>query len=274
MQYNFGATKVDFPELGPFLSSFAMVAFATSQKVLNLFGKRAQSQRCDRSPGRVICRAGRRASGSDKARKGRGRAAKRTALYDAMSEYAEFFTPLLHAELAAEQAAVLAARDASKPRWAQVESGIALFGLRVTKGERVFSNAVFQLRFEDGRRIPDANRFNSGDLLVICVDNAASAIDESEDGEFEVTVLYRKAHRLDIAVPVTSQAFYTLRMLVDIAETVSVFQGTSAIAHERAVFALELLTKPSSTVSPLVKLITKSLAARIVSPSARRHPGE
>lgn len=198
----------------------------------------------------------------DQARKGRGRSAKRTALYDAMTAYADYFRPLLVAELAAEQSAVLATRDPTRPRSALVDAGVALFNLSVSKGERVFSNAVFKLSFDDGRRLPDASRFGNGDLLSLRSD----AFDGDEEGEIEATLIERKTHRLEVAVPVASQAFYALRGLEGGGITVDVFAGTSAVAHERAVAALDRVSASSSeAATSLVRLLTKSHASRVVS---------
>lgn len=215
---------------------------------------------CSRPP-RFLARA-RSANRSRKsARPGRGRAAKRSALYDALAAYCDHFSPLIAAERAAEQAAALALCDPSRPQGQLEAEGVALFGLVVqhAKRPRVFSNAVYAMRPHDGRRIPDANRFAVGDLVSMCYPGAL--LDEDS---IEATVMRKTPFGIEVSVPLSSNANRALEAVVEDASVLDVYRGTSAVAYERAQNALELLTTLSSNVTPLKRLVACSLRSRLI----------
>ncbi len=184
---------------------------------------------------------------------GRGRAAKRSALYDALSAYSAHFIPLLEEERSAEQAATLAARDSSKSRTLLVEAGIALFDLRVyaPKRRRVYSNAIFALRYPGNKPLPDAHTFSVGDLVSI-----------ETDETLEATIISRSKRSLEVAVPLSSAAYHVLDALMEQNTSVDVYRGTSVISYERAVAALQQISNPANQVTQITRILALSHASR------------
>lgn len=201
----------------------------------------------------IVCARGRSTTSGR-----RGRAAKRSALYGALASYAEHFEPLIAAERIAEQAAAFEVRSSGLSPAQLEDAGVALFGLLLSKPKRprLYSNAVFALQRPGNQPLSEDARFAAGDLIAI--------VHNEDDDDIEATVLRRGSRVLEITVPAASTSNRLLAQLQEVRAPVDVFRGASAVVYERALEALKILSEPSSSVTPLMRLIAGSHASREV----------
>lgn len=189
--------------------------------------------------------------GAKAATGGRGRGAKRAALYDAMAAYAAHFTPLLAAEAAAEQAAHAAAAARPPP----------LEGVRVERRPRVLGSSMYVLRGERGVRISEECRMRKGD--VVCVREGRRTRAPSETGDAgdgaEASVLERTAWEVHLAVPIAGEAARLLDAFEADGVEVCVVQGANDMANQRAVAAVAAITDKAQQRSEVALMIVRSL---------------
>lgn len=168
---------------------------------------------------------------------GRSRSAKRTALYEALNGYAAHFSALLDVEREAEHAAALAGRD--RPREELEAAGVAVFGLTVHCGKRVYTNAVYELRSKSRLW----HRLSAGDLVALV------AGDES----VEATVMRCGAYSIRVAVPHSGAASQTLHAAAEDDQVLDVYRGANAVVYLRGADALRRVSmRPVTQVARLV----------------------
>jgi hypothetical protein len=190
---------------------------------------------------------------------GRGRGAKRTALYDAMAAYAAHFSPLLENELRAEQAAYKATTGAPET------SGSILRGLRITKDGRLFGQMQYVLRNSvRSMRLDEWSLISKGDLVDIRISDGGGNEQIQNNGDealtaAEASVLERNSWTLTVTAPLGSESARILDMFVQDDVVLDVIQGTNALAYERAIAAMNAITDKSEEQSLVVNTIVRSL---------------
>lgn len=206
---------------------------------------------------RWVCRRGHEQNGSSNGKHNhRNRASKRTILYDAMKQYYDHFHPLLEAELQAEQAEILSQRKGmdSNPN---TPYSIELRHLIVTKKGRLFSNTIYFLHSASRQPLPESNKFSKGDLINIRSERNANGI------YAQGVVLSKSRSELRVVVPIGSEASQCMDSFAERRDFLQAECGTNIIAYERAVLALEDLTKKKPGSSDIARLIVMSFTDSI-----------
>jgi nucleotide-binding universal stress UspA family protein len=206
---------------------------------------------------------------------GRGRGAKRTALYDDMAAYAAHFRPLLEQELAAEQeAARAAAADARGGESSSSNHGVR--DTRIAKEGRLFGQMQYVLRHAArNERLGEYCSISKGDLVDISSRNSTRRAssrssstpnrrehtDEADEDEAqaEASVLERTPWAITVTVPLGSESARILDMFVENNAALDVMPGTNALANERAVAALGSVTDKAVDQSAVTNIIVRSL---------------
>lgn len=214
------------------------------------FRRETGSGRSRQSCPRWTCRKGRRQKEKFATSEGRGRAAKRSAVYDAMRIYRQHFQHLLEEELRAEQHMVLEKRKFGK----QHNAGrFTMRGLLATKKKRLFSLSVYRLAQRAGNSVfPQANEFSKGDLVRLGPEGS------DEDSFLEANVLAKYPGYLLVTVPVGSDGAAQMDSFVDHQVPVVAECGTNSVANERALKALESFTTEGPGTTDIAKLIVMS----------------
>lgn len=185
---------------------------------------------------------------------GRGRAAKRSAFYDAMKRYHDHFQPLLEAELKAEQATVLAQRRNTSTEGPPALVRSTLQSLVARRKDRLFGSNVYVLTQKGKERdLRIANKFTRGDLACI-------SVDDDENRRVEATVLARNPTHILVTVPIGSESNRLMDTFVDCGELLCAERGTNSLAYERASMALSDLTTKGPNASAISKLLVMSFS--------------
>lgn len=154
-------------------------------------------------------------------RPSRSRSAKRSALYDAMSAYAAHFTAALDAEFSAEQA------DAVTPKTRNCTL--------IQKG-RLYSSMVYSIH--------PPRRFRQAELIAVSDGTATALATALPDG--------------CIAAPIGSAASQALSEIAASAAYISVVPAVNSLPYERAIAALESLTKQRPSAGEIARMIVSS----------------
>lgn len=194
-----------------------------------------------------ICRKGKSKKSSSDKPKGRGRAAKRSTLYDAMRRYRDHFYPLLTAELEAEQRAVLELNKL----WGNSTS--SLRNLLVRKRNRLYSLHVFSLTTRQGV-FALGDKFRKGDLLYITTESSGSI----EEDRIEANVLARRNQELLVTVGIGTEGAMRLDQFERDGIYLKAECGTNSLAFERALAALAAVTKEGAGTSDISRLLVMS----------------
>lgn len=185
----------------------------------------------------------------------RSRAAKRSALYDAMEAYANHFRPLIQAEMEAEQNEFEAQRAALRNSDTKSSSPDMLFDLVAMKQPRIFSSEVYSLGFKNNSNLPRSHTFARGDLIDISL----GAADDRGQETIQGTVLSRSSRQLTVTFPRGSDAARRMDILVEAALSLRATRGMSVIAYERATAALDAFVQKGSANPDLVRLVAVSM---------------
>lgn len=188
-----------------------------------------------------VCR--RSTSSTKKGRpQGRGRSAKRQAFHSAMEAYNKHFRPLLDAEVAAEQEQMRQLRSE--------ESGnaVQLRGLTIRREKRLFAEVVYSL--QSSKPLPQS-RFGKGDLVDI----------HYESESVQALILSRHSGKLCVTASIGSEAADRLDSYAAFAKRVHVEAGINTLSYERAVKALDFVSKGTPLSSNTVRLLLMSFAA-------------
>lgn len=184
---------------------------------------------------------------------GRGRSAKRSALYDAMKQYRGHFQPLLEAELKAEQDAILQQRD-SDMNGSCTGNGYIRGKLIASKQKRLFSLILYSLRPKSGT-LKGGFKFSKGDLVNIMPEGQLE-----DDAAVEGTVLAQNDSHLFVTVPVGSDGARNMDTFVEEGQILMAECGTNSLAFERASFALQAITAEGPNTSDMSRLLVMSFA--------------
>lgn len=175
-----------------------------------------------------------------------------------MKVYAEHFTICLEAELAAEQAQLLAHRKLSKHSYAN--SPFLLRGLQAKKRKRIFSSAVYSLLIPKRKAEVLSNDFSKGDLVDVGPD---MEYEQSDQDRVQAVVLSVAPNAIRVTVPIASDASRYMDSFVEHEMLLRAESGTSTIAFERATEALSVITERGPASAELARLIVMSFAGSI-----------
>lgn len=184
----------------------------------------------------------------------RSRAAKRSALYDAMEGYANHFRPLLQAEMTAEQNE-FNDQQAGLSNTKGERSPGKLFNLIATKRPRIFSSEVYSLSLRNGLSLPRTHTFLKGDLIDISLGG------ESDNNAVTIqgTVLSRSSRQLEVTFPFGSDASRRMDIFVEATVSLQANHGISVIAYERAINALDVFVRRGPGCPDLTRLLVMTL---------------
>lgn len=202
---------------------------------------------------RWVCRK-KRGDSSNMHVRGRGRGAKRSELYDAMTKYADHFRPLLRAELEAEQM-VFKEQQFSTTRGT---SSDVLRRLVATKQSRIFSSEVFVLNaIKHGREFSYDHAFRKGDLinLYLDIDN-----DVDDANAIQGSVLSKSRNGIVVTFPLGSESARKLDAFARERTALRAERGTNSLGYDRALAALEALIEKGPGTPVLGRLIVTSFS--------------
>ncbi|PXF43348.1 Regulator of nonsense transcripts 1-like [Gracilariopsis chorda] len=173
---------------------------------------------------------------------GRGRSAKRQAFHSAMEAYNKHFRPLLDAEVAAEQEQMRQLRSEDSGNM------VKLHGLAIRREKRIFAEVVYSLQ---SRKALPQSRFGKGDLVDI----------HYETESVQALILSRQSRKLFVTASIGSEAADRLDSYAALAKCVHAEAGINTLSYERAVKALDFVSKGTPLSSDTVRLLIMSIAA-------------
>lgn len=202
-----------------------------------------------------VCRKDRGATHKKGNSRNRSRSTKRSALYDAMSQYTEHFRPLLQAELDAEQASFRAQRQAKAN--SSMASRDKLVNVLARKRRRLFSNEVYQLTtgVMSGKRSNHDWAFTKGDLVDLSPD-----YDGTDDADsLQGVILSKSRNSIIVAFSLGSEASHQMNGYAKNSIPLRVERGTNTVSYNRALNALDRLVENGPGTPDIARLIVMSL---------------